>query len=47
MIAISCYFMIAALPVIILVVAAGITGTVVMGFIVPTAGDVPGEPENE
>lgn len=47
MITVSCMFMISALPVIILVVAAGITGTIVMGFVVPTAGDESGEPENE
>lgn len=39
MISISCGFFIASLPVIIIVVATGITGTVVMGFIIPTVRD--------
>ena len=39
MIFVSCGFFITALPVILIVVATGMTGTVVMGFIIPTVRD--------
>lgn len=39
MISISCGFFISSLPVILIVVATGVTGTVVMGFIIPTVRD--------
>jgi uncharacterized membrane protein YbaN (DUF454 family) len=39
MIAISCLFGLESLTAMIIVVATGITGTVVMGFVVPTVGN--------